>query len=1091
LDKININLNLNKMKLILKTLFFFTSLAFAQQQASNWYFGYNAGVKFNSDGTVTALTDGQLFTDEGCASLSDNNGNLLFYTDGVTIFNKNHQVMPNGNNLMGDSSTTQSATIVPMPGSATLFYVFTLDAFAGANGFRYSVVDMAANGGLGAVTAAKNVLIYSTAGEKIAIVKHANGTDYWVVTHGWNNNTFYSHLLTNTGVSNTPVVSSIGAYIGGQIENVWGYMKISPNGKKLAVCNSLIDFELFDFDNSTGGISNEIILATTNSTLSNINYGVEFSPDSNKLYFTLSNKFPIPDNIAQYDLLATDIPASKQIVFTAAVGKQMFALQLAPNNKIYICVSGENKLYVINNPNSLGATCNVQNNAVNLLESFSGIGLPSFASSFFYLPSITTTANCVNVPNTFSVSNATNPTAATWNFGDGNSANGLNPSHTYTSPGNYTVAVTVTSASGTANNVQNIVIHPQPTVNHIATLKQCDDNLDGFSAFNLNEAKVLLTTNPAGLTFSFHETLLEATSNTNAIANTNQYTNQSVSNDALFVRIANANGCYKTAQLNLVVSTTQIPVTFQKTYTECDDTASGSNTDGITTFNLNPAKTDIANLYPPGQLLDITFYKNLADALAETNAINNIGNYTNTGYPNTQDLFVRVDSQTNNECLGLGKHITLQVETIPIVQPKTYAKCDDNQDGTVAFDTSTIAADLLNGLTNVDLAYWDQNNNPLPSPLPNPFNTVSQTIKVNIKNKFGKKCDFNSSITFKVYVLPQAFQPATNTTTICDDETDPNLQNGTFAFDTSNIQNAVLGNQAGMIVQYFDASNNPFPSPLPNPFVTQTQTITAVVINPTNTNCTAKTNIPFVVLPTPKIQLTGNEQVCSNNPNFTKIIDAGLLDPTTAINYSYKWFFKNSLIPNETNYSLTVNTEGLYKVETTNAQGCTKTRTITVKASEKAKIDNVLVTDLSDTNSIVVIATGLGDYQYSLDDVVYQDSNTFVNVLAGIYTIYVKDKKDCGTTTTAVSVLGIPKFFTPNGDSYNDYWNIKGINQNFNKSTTIYIFDRFGKLLKQMSALSQGWDGTFNSQPVPANDYWYHIVFEDGKSSKGHFSLKR
>ncbi len=1079
------------MKLILKILFLFSSLAFAQQQASNWYFGYNAGVKFNSNGTVTALTDGQLFTLEGCATLSDTNGNLLFYTDGVTIFNKNHQQMPNGNNLMGDSSTTQSATIVPMPGSATLFYVFTLDAFAGANGFRYSVVDMAVNGGLGAVTAAKNVLIYSPSGEKIAIVKHANGTDYWVVTHGWNNNTFYSYLLTSTGVSNTPVVSNLGAFIGGLTNNVWGYMKISPNGKKLAVCNSQIDFELFDFDSSTGSISNLNVLRTVDLTTTNFDYGVEFSPDSTKLYLSVLNLYPSLGQIFQYDLNSSNISASKQIIFTAPFANNpILALQLAPNNKIYCSVYDLNMLYSINNPNSVGISCDVQTNSVDLLGKKGQLGLPSFASSFFYLPAITTTTNCVNVPNTFGVANATNPTSATWNFGDGNTATGLNPSHTYATAGNYTVSVTVTSASGTANNAQNIVIYPQPTASPTATLKQCDDNLDGISTFNLNEAKALLTPNPVGLTFSYHQTQQQAASNTNAIANPSQYTNQTVSNDLVFVRIANANGCYKTAQLKLVVSTTQIPSSFQKTYTECDNTASGSNTDDITAFDFSSAKTQIAALYPPGQLLDITFYKNLADALAETNAISNISNYTNAGYPNTQDIYVRVDSQTNNECLGLGKHITLKVQPIPIVQPQTYTHCDDDQDGKYAFDTTNLQTTLLNGLTNVDVTYKDQNNNPLPSPLPNPFSTVSQTINVNIKSKQGNNCDFNSNITFKVYDLPQAFQPATNTTTVCDDENDPNQQNGFFAFDTTNLKAAVLGNQTDMNIQFYDASNNPL-NPLPNPLVTPTQNITAVVTNPLNPSCAAQTTIPFVVQPIPKIQLTGSEQVCSNNPNFTKIIDAGLLDPTTKADFTYIWFFNNTPIPNQTDYTLTVNTEGIYKVQVTNNKGCTKTRTITVNASEKATIENIIINDLTETNSIIVITSGSGIYQYSLDGVVYQDSSTFANISAGIYTVYVKDTKGCGITTNEVSVLGIPKFFTPNGDSYNDYWNIKGISQNFNKSTTIYIFDRFGKLLKQMSALSQGWDGTFNNQPMPADDYWYNIVFEDGRSSKGHFALKR
>ena len=210
----------NKLSITMKhfiILFLLSLNCLAQQQAANWYFGSKAGIKFDAAGNVTAVTDGELSTGEGCAALSDTNGNLQMYTDGVTVYNKLHQIMPNGTGLMGDPSTTQSATIVPKPGSSNLFYVFTLDAFAGANGFRFSVVDMAANGGLGAVTSEKNVLIYTPSSEKIAVVKHANNIDYWVVTHGWNNNAFNSYLLTSSGLSALPVVSNVGVVVTGDV----------------------------------------------------------------------------------------------------------------------------------------------------------------------------------------------------------------------------------------------------------------------------------------------------------------------------------------------------------------------------------------------------------------------------------------------------------------------------------------------------------------------------------------------------------------------------------------------------------------------------------------------------------------------------------------------------------------------------------------------------------------------------------------------------------------------------------------------------------------------------------------------------------
>jgi gliding motility-associated-like protein len=229
-------------------------------------------------------------------------------------------------------------------------------------------------------------------------------------------------------------------------------------------------------------------------------------------------------------------------------------------------------------------------------------------------------------------------------------------------------------------------------------------------------------------------------------------------------------------------------------------------------------------------------------------------------------------------------------------------------------------------------------------------------------------------------------------------------------------------------------------------------------------------------------------------PTFTKVLDAGLLDGSPTTNYTYEWYFYNNLLAGEINYTLTINQAGTYKVLVTNNQGCSSTRTFTVVASDKANITDVKIVDLAESNSITVSVTAsFGDYVYALDDEngSYQTDNVFTNVSAGIHTIYVKDLNGCGIKQKEVAVLGIPNFFTPNDDDYNDYWNIKGVNTSFNANTIIYIFDRYGKLIKQISPQTQGWDGTFNGQQMPATDYWYSIQLEDGRVVKGHFSLKR
>ena len=1073
------------MKKYLTTLLVLIStLVYSQQEASVWYFGLNAGIKFNANGTVTALTDGQLNTLEGCATISDNTGNLLFYTDGITVYNRNHGVMVNGSGLLGEWSSTQSATIVPKPGSTNLYYIFTLDSFAGANGFRYSEVDINLNGGLGAVTANKNVLIYTPTNEKLAIVKHANGIDYWVVTHGWNNNAFYSHLLTSSGLSTIPVISNVGLVVTGSTDNVWGYMKISPNGRKLAICNTLTDCELLDFDVSTGMVSNPQIL------YNGVTYGVEFSPNSEVLYVSVTD--PSPYRIIQFDLNSSIVSSSLQTIYSSSLITPG-ALQLGPDNKIYIAELGKTKLGVINNPNIISTGCNLQMDAVDLGGRICQFGLPPFVTSFFYTPTIQFANACEGEAASFHYNTNQIITNTVWNFGDGSAiSNSPIANHIYATAGTYTVTLILTSALGTVTNTRDITIYPKPIINPIVSLKQCDDNTDGFSVFNLTEANAKISTNFANETFSYFEIPSDAQSNINPIPNFTTYTNQIVSNDVIYVRISNTNGCFRVAQLNLIVSTTQIPVTFTRAFTQCDDPISGTNTDGVATFNFASVDTEVRALFPVNQLLTITYYRKLADALAESNAIADISNYRNIGYANTQNIYTRVDSDLNNDCLLLKSFITLNVERIPIVSPIVRNHCDDNQDGKYGFDTANLQTTLLNGLTNVTVTYFDQNNNPLPSPLPNPFVTASQTIKVVVTNNTAKACSYETTIQFVVDDLPEAFPIATTLTTVCDDEADPINQNGLYSFDTSTFQNTILRGQTGMTVNYYDGNNNPLPSPLPNPFVTTTQNVRVEIISPINTFCKATYTIAFVVKPVPNINLLGDELVC-NEQTISKTIDAGLLDPTQAPTYTYVWKLNGNPTVIGTNYTLNINQAGIYTVVVSNSLNCPTIRTITVAASDKATITSVNVIDLTTPNSITVYVTGAGDYVYALDDIngLYQDENVFTNINAGIHTVYIKDLNGCGVVPREVAVLGIPDYFTPNGDGYNDYWNIKGANSSLNAKTIIYIFDRFGKLIKQITPTSQGWNGTLNNQVLPATDYWYSIELGDGRIVKGHFALKR
>ncbi|MFD0779455.1 T9SS type B sorting domain-containing protein [Flavobacterium myungsuense] len=179
----------------------------------------------------------------------------------------------------------------------------------------------------------------------------------------------------------------------------------------------------------------------------------------------------------------------------------------------------------------------------------------------------------------------------------------------------------------------------------------------------------------------------------------------------------------------------------------------------------------------------------------------------------------------------------------------------------------------------------------------------------------------------------------------------------------------------------------------------------------------------------------------------------------------------------------------IYTVTITDKNTCVANKKFIVEGSGKATITNINTNDFQEINSATIEFSGSGNYEFSLDRLLYKDSPVFENLSPGIYTAWVKDKNGCGITSKKFYVLNYPRYFTPNGDGINDSWFIKNINV-FPKSE-ISIFDRYGKLLYQFSGINKGWDGKFNSVDLPSSDYWFVINIGNIKIIKGHFTLKR
>lgn len=415
-------------------IFFITTAAlYSQKEASIWYFGGKAGIRFNDGGTVSVLTDGAINASEGCSTISDYNGNLLFYTDGVTVWDSSHLVMQNGTDLLGADSSTQSAIIMKKPNSTGLYYIFTTGD-VGSGGLNYSIVDMSLNGGLGGVTSIKNVELLANSTEKVCIIQHQNQVDFWVIGVDHVNMVLNAYLVNASGVSSVPAQT-----LGVNSLSTVGYIKGSPDGSKIVLCNTYSnnDAILLDFDVLTGAMSNPQTIYQDGVFYP---YGVEFSANGRILYLGTSNQLQgsLEAKVFQFNLTAIDIPLTKTEVFSDS-GFILGALQMGINNKIYF-KTGSN-LSVINNPGILGAGCNVTVESVDLLGRQCRLGLPSFSQS--YIKRTFSAQNlCFGSTTQFTLNSDSDLSASlSWDFGDGTTSSDIQPNHQFVAPGLYTVTV--------------------------------------------------------------------------------------------------------------------------------------------------------------------------------------------------------------------------------------------------------------------------------------------------------------------------------------------------------------------------------------------------------------------------------------------------------------------------------------------------------------------------------------------------------------------------------------------------------------------------------------------------------------------------
>lgn len=771
----------------------------------------------------------------------------------------------------------------------------------------------------------------------------------------------------------------------------------------------------------------------------------------------------------------------------------------------------------------------------------------------------------------------------------------------------------------------DLIVNPLPVVSPIVILTQCDDDTDGFTPFNLTEANVLISNNSINEVFTYYLTQAEADNGllANQIPNFINYTNPTALNSSVYVRVETVNGCYRTARIDLVVGATQIPPAFNLTYFVCDDKlVDNDNTNGVASFDFSNATAQIEALFPVGQNLTITYYTNEVDALAETNPILDISNHRNDTSAFTQQIYVRVDNDNINACLGLGQHITLNVDPVPdnniianyelcsdsdqtvfdlttkdsevigtqttpiivsyhlseqdainnipianannftnVTNPQTIyvrAQFDDNGNGVgdagecysttdmsfqlvvnhnpdiflpddiricsnqvvTDYDLTVRENQITGGDNSIALTYYEtqldlDNNNPIANPTAYTNTLLNRNILVLATGV--NLCTSTTTLTLQTIIYDNINQ---NPTPIEECETD---NNGFDYFDITRREVEILNglNATDFTFTYYEFETDAFVgntnniSNLTN--FENTVAVTQVIyvrVQPIANECFIVVPLTLIVNPVPEIGIYNKYVICLDNtdavinPTLTTFFPNPPIDTQlNPLEYTFQWYNGTEAEVNSNPNSVIINGEtgpiyvptiiGFYTVVATNiATGCRIPATTEVVGSyppEQITV-NLISETFSENNIIEVEVIGNGEYQFRLDFGPWQSEPRFENIAGGEHTIYVRDLYNCNEISQIQIVIDYPRYFTPNDDGYHDTWNIKGMSSQEN--STVYIFDRYGKLLKQLNPLGNGWNGTFNGEKLPSSDYWFVVEFQepnDGmvKQFRAHFTLKR
>lgn len=683
-----------------------------------------------------------------------------------------------------------------------------------------------------------------------------------------------------------------------------------------------------------------------------------------------------------------------------------------------------------------------------------------------------------------------------------------------------TYYIEVTTNTVLCESTFEVIVKSPPTSSPASDIVKCEDNVDGLGndgiiqgfLMNQRDNEILGALSPSGYFVTYHETQQNAIDNLDPIDPNTGYENKS-NPQTIYVRLEDkATGCFVTDR-NFELKVNELPIINPvDAISECDD-----DNDGIfNNFILETRESQILGSLSPADYT-VTYHETLSDA----NDITKTG--LSSPYQNTlkdeQIIYYRVQNNTS-ECFTTDS-LKLIVSPLPVLKNGgsiTVKQCNDPSSSSTALTNLTIYEEALSvNAANETFKYFESATFDASSEITDPtrYENINSPVDVHVKIKTANNCERDaliklensvSSITAGLNKIKEVCEDSSADTpdgiSIFPKEYFEDLRQ--IIIDDFNKNGITLSNPTTTFYENKDdalTKSNPIDET--KNYTNSTPWNQEIWVNIENEDsgifeCYGLKQIAtFKVRELPSFEVDGDQIVCLN----LSAIPIKAFNP--AQSYTYSWTRTDSssntvALPDVTS-KIYVSQGGVYTVTAKDNLGCQRSLEILVKESIIASIelDDIGINDLTNngTNTILISTTdlGIGDYEYALDNQLgpYQDEPMFENVKPGPHTIYVRDKNNCGIDSIDISVIGYPKYFTPNADGYNDYWNIIGVSNQFLPNSTIYIFDRFGKLLKEINPLETGWDGKYLDNPVPASDYWFRVYLEDGREFKGHFTLKR